>query len=541
MTGSPAAMQRRTVGVSPPEEQRKRAHLFRALEQVFPVRFEGREFGAWRELDAVISLENGGAEPELPRGLRSFAASWGSVERDAPGTVGIGSSPLVDARLRTRSLCDARAGALAGLPPERSTVLAACGDNALWTRRDAMDRVALAPELAPGQSIRDALAPGRWLSLLPLVHYLRDVAGDLAWESPPTRATFMIDDPNLHWPSYGYVRFAELAKHAEADGYHVAVATIPLDAWLVHPGVARVFRENRRSLSLLVHGNDHVREELARPRSKREALSLLAQAVRRVTALQLRAGVAIDRLMVAPHGVCSEEMMRTMLLVGFEGLCYSWSTPRSSDQPLVGWEPSELRAGLPVFPRFLVTKPRDEIVLRSFLGQPLILYAHHSDLANGLDLFGEAAAFVNREPGVQWGGAERIARSSYLTRREGKALTVRLCARNVELQIPPGVEELMVELPSAHSAPQQEMVTFRTGSSTTLSGFSGLLAGPFPVADAGSAEIYLTHIDAVDPDDIRPPRRRLHPILRRVATESRDRLTPLAKPIRHKEKRGPTP
>ncbi len=134
------------------------------------------------------------------------------------------------------------------------------------------------------------------------------------WQDAPTRASFIIDDPNLHWPSYGHVRFPELALDAAENGYHVAFGTIPLDAWLVHPGVARLFRENRHVLSLLVHGNDHLREELNRPRSDREALALLAQALQRVTALERRAGVGVSRVMVAPHGLCGEQMMRAMLL-----------------------------------------------------------------------------------------------------------------------------------------------------------------------------------------------------------------------------------
>jgi hypothetical protein len=83
-------------------------------------------------------------------------------------------------------------------------------------------------------------------------------------------------------------------------------------------------------------------------------------------------------------------------------------------RPLAGWEPAELLAGgLPVFPRLLITSPRDDLVLRSFLGQPLIVYLHHEDLVDGLGALVETAAFINREPGVRWGSAESLARSSY--------------------------------------------------------------------------------------------------------------------------------
>lgn len=519
-------MMRRTVGVCPPVERELRARLFGALEEALPVRFEGRRSGELRGgLDAVILFEDPGWP--LPTDRPSFV-SPGPSDSDLAGSVDLGASQLLDARLRRRSLVDGRASGLAGLRADGATVLASRGRKALWTRAGAIDRVALAPEeLQSEESLRDMLAPGRWLSLLPLIHFLRQVAGDLVWQDAPTRASFIIDDPNLHWPSYGHIRFPELANDAAENGYHVALATIPLDAWLVHPGVARLFRENRHVLSLLVHGNDHVREELNRPYSDRATLALLAQALQRVATLERRAGIAVSRVMVAPHGLCAEQMMRAMLLTGFEGLCYSWPAPRSLERPLADWWPADIRVGgLPVFPRLLVTSPRDDLVLRSFLGQPLILYAHHLDLAKGLDVLGEAAAFVNQDEGVRWGPLSDIARSSLVTRHDGTILRVRIYARRVELDVPDGVEEIIVELPSSHREPESEIISLASVHSHASASLSGGVAGPFAVASPGPVEISLSRVDAVDVSRIPLPPRRLHPVLRRAATEGRDRLPP---------------
>jgi len=38
---------------------------------------------------------------------------------------------------------------------------------------------------------------------------------------PPLRACFVIDDPNLHWPSYGHLDYRRMAEHARRGGYHV--------------------------------------------------------------------------------------------------------------------------------------------------------------------------------------------------------------------------------------------------------------------------------------------------------------------------------
>ena len=246
-------------------------------------------------------------------------------------------------------------------------MLASCGREVLWRRSDSVDRVVLAPdELESNDSLRDSLVPGRWLSLLPLVHFLRGVTSEVGWNLPPTRALFIVDDPNLHWWSYGFMDFREVAADAENAGYHVAVATIPLDAWFVHPGVSDLFRDRRRVLSLLFHGNDHTREELNRRRTDEEAAAILAQALRRVEAMERRTQLRLSRLMVAPHGLCSEQMMRAMMLSGFEGLCYAWASPRSTDRPLAGWEPADfLAGGLPVLTRL----PLRDSAMISFCGR----------------------------------------------------------------------------------------------------------------------------------------------------------------------------
>src|SRR6202035_3410833 len=96
-----------------------------------------------------------------------------------------------------------------------------------------------------------------------------------AWTRPQPRAAFMFDDPSLHWPSYGHIDFADIAKRATRGGFHVALATVPIDAWYANRRLVRLLRE-RRCLSLLLHGNQHLRCELGRVRDERAALALAA-------------------------------------------------------------------------------------------------------------------------------------------------------------------------------------------------------------------------------------------------------------------------
>ena len=449
------------------------------------------------------------------------------------GVVQLSTSPQLDGRLRGRTLEEDHAGGLDGCAcsGEAQHVFASCGRSVFWARKEAdvrTDLATLAPdELRADESLRDLLVPGRWLGLLPLVHFLREVCAELSWTPPAPRATFMVDDPNLHWPTYGHLRFAELARHGHKHGYHVAVATIPLDAWFVHPQAARLFRERRDVLSLLAHGNDHVRAELSRKRPGGEAVRTLAQAHRRLAVLERRSGVEISRIMVAPFGLCSAEMMRALLRTGFEGLCHAWPTSRIG-RPLAGWEIADLvEGGFPVFPRLLLTGRRDDIVLHSYLDQPVILYGHHGDFADGLDILAELSTYVEGAGRVDWMSPGQIARASFLMRREGGSLRVRPYSRDIQVEVPAGIERVTVELSESHSEAERETVRCEAGSAVASSRFANGASIAFDTCGARQVLIRLRRDDAVDLASVRPPAVKVWPTLRRAATEARDRIAPL--------------
>ena len=260
---------RKTVVVCPPAERERRKRLFGALEEALPVRFEGREPDQLRtRLDGAILFED--TDPGLLTHQPCFVAG-GSSRVEVAGVVELGASQPLDARLRGRALVDSRAAGLAGLQVDGDIVRASCRGKALWIRRGAVERVALAPdELLPEESLRDLLAPGRWLSLLPLVHFLRDLASGSEWQPPRTRAAFVIDDPNLHWPSYGHVHFADLARAGEERNFHVAFATIPLRR-VVRPPTSRAALPRQASCALAPHPRKRPHTGGARPPPFRSA------------------------------------------------------------------------------------------------------------------------------------------------------------------------------------------------------------------------------------------------------------------------------
>jgi hypothetical protein len=427
-------------------------------------------------------------------------------------------------------------------------VLARRGADAVWLSRGRDEGVAVAPvELGHDEALRDRLRDGRFLAIAALVHFLRSVCADAGWRPPPLRACLLFDDPNLHWTSYGYLPYRELVRQADLHDYHVAFATVPLDGWFAHPSTARLFRERADRLSLVVHGNDHTRMELARPFGAEERRALLAQSLRRISGFERRSGVPVARIMVAPHGVCSQEMAHDLVPLGFEALCisrpYPWLArpPRSwlarpaGSSPLAAWEPASIvDNGLPVILRRGFGDPDEDLALRAFLDQPLIVYGHHGDMRDGLDRLAEIAGLIRGLGEVRWTSLGEIAASNVTTRHEGAALRVRMFSRRGRVEIPSGVQRIVVETPSLQEHAGVDALAW-TGdraepAASRSNGLSpvGPAAEPIVVPDGTRrVELRLVRGGAPDPAAIRPPAALSWAIARRLMGEGRDRLVPV--------------
>jgi hypothetical protein len=528
----------KVVGVSPPDALLARPRLFDALAAAFAVQFQPLgtlEQGA--ALDGVLHFgrpeDQPGPSPTPTLVFHDPAATPYATR------VHFTDSPELDSRLRRRRIWERRTPA-ADLAdsPLRGQVLASCEGRPVWVTEAAgqarLDQVALAPpELGESEVLLDLLRPGRFLSLVPLVQFLRDVAGGALWEPPPLRATLLIDDPSLQWPSYGYVRFPDALERARAHRYHLSIAMVPLDAWPVHPGVARLFREHSDLLSIVMHGNDHVRRELARGEAVEDGRRLFAQAVRRIQAFEKRSGVSVGRVVVPPHGVCSEESTERMLELDLEALCISrphpWLSAPRPDRPLAGWHPAEMAGrGLPVIPRMHVRGGSEEVLLRAFLGQPLVLYGHHDDVGPRLEGLAAAAELVNSLGPVDWQPLARIATSNFATRREGSGLGVRLFSRRARVEVPEGVDAIRFELPELDAEPD-EVRLLCGGASGGMSAHSQgwWTSDVFPVPSPGTVEVSMHTAPSIDPAAIPPPPGRSWPALRRAGGQIRDRTAPL--------------
>ncbi|HEY6758598.1 MAG TPA: hypothetical protein VI318_03875, partial [Baekduia sp.] len=515
-----------------------------------------REPGHWRGLDAVVAL---GADVDLT-GLEAPAlVAFGAEPASSgatPEPITLADDTALARPLRAVKLHDAFARSAPGLAASTAAalsaatprILAAGADGrALWATSSPdglrRDRVAVLPaELGPAEALRERLIPGRSLALLAVATLLREVTAARSWSLPAPRAAFVLDDPNLHWPTYGHVDYESLRAHAAEHHHHVAIATVPLDGWLVHRRAARAFRDGARELSLCVHGNDHTGPELWDIQNDEEAVAAAAQALRRIQALERRAGVPVSRVMVPPHEKVSRSSARALMALGYEAVCntrpYPWAREiptegphwlaRPADAgPLTGWHAVDVVGeGLPVLLRAGFEHPREDLALRAFLGQTLILYGHQEDLRDGLDVLEEGAKDINKLGDVAWGPLDALSRAGVQTLRDGATLHVRPLARRVRVEVPEGVDTLVVDRRAfAPASAAQLEVDGRVTDGERMT-----------LATAGaSAEVELS-LGAATPaaaNGIAAPPRRMWPLVRRVAVELRDRADPVRTRVQH--------
>ncbi len=529
------------VGVAPAQALAERPRLFAALEAALPVSFAGRAAGELNGLDALLAVGQAAEPPgtqaaELP--VLTLCVPEPS-EDGSPAPLSLSTSPCLDPRLHGAILPDVHlAAALAGeasvAVEPGGEVLATANGQPIWARAGCLERALLIPaELGPREALRERLCDRRSAALLPVLHFLRASTEAIRWQPPAARASLLFDDPNLHWPSYGFVKLGELGQHAREHNYHVALATVPLDAWFAHPAALRALRESDGAISLLVHGNDHDGGELGRVATEADAVSLAAQALRRVEAFGRRTDVAVDRVMVPPHEACSQATLDGLRRCGFEAITmtrpypwvefepHSWLARPEDVGPLVGWGPAEFVEGVPTLLRHpIADRSTAELTLRAFLDQPLILYGHHEDAVDGPDALLEAVEDVNQIGPAKWCSLSEIAATSFETRQDGSRLSVRLLTRMAQIEIPAGIEELTVELPAVGIDPDQQILRIDKRESDP--------GEPLAVEAGRSLQITLSPLDATDPAAVPSPRRRPLAVARRLASEGRDRLRPLA-------------
>jgi hypothetical protein len=523
---------KKRIGIYPPQELNKRQSTFDSVAEIVPVTFEPFSPETSSLPDACVFL--GQDHPVTQRlGIPCYVwekkpvsftsdstkvkfASWAWLHHAIRGQILAESDP------RNISSCSVE---------ERDTVMATVADHPVWSVRGPVHRVSIEPpHLSDNELLYSHFVPERWLGLLPFLHFLRCVSADIDWQAPPQRACVVFDDPNLHTLTYGHLDFRKIARDAKARNYHVAIATVPLDAWYVNREAARLFKEHSDYLSLAIHGSEHTWCELNG--SNPNQLSRLAQGLRRIDVLEQKAEIGVSRVMLAPHGACSEQAMELMLRLGYEGLAIrphsllTWvhgrRWPRHFGLGNVLW----MGSGFPVIYRFALGSNVAKIRLAAFLGQAIVPYGHHSDCSQGLALLGSVADTVN-SMGACWADLQSIMRSNYRIRTTGNLLRLQMGSRRVKVRIPENIEGISVQRPWMVETDMERLAY--TDGEFSKEMLTGPVTDPIEVKPGSEITIRALPKEEVNYQTLAARRIRIWPITRRVLVEARDRLRPIPK------------
>ncbi len=502
------------------------------LSSGLAVDFEPHVPGTYAGLQGLIAL------PEDRQAAREAAAQDTSTYQvcssnptlpSPQSTITFTSSELVHRAFRDTSLRDSSIGSFARVP-EASECLARLDNQAVWSVERKAGRqhhnvgVDL-PEFPAGAFFYSCFRASRWFAMVPLLHFLRELLGPDGWPLAEPRATFIIDDPNLHSRRYGYIDFERLVSHASAHNYHATVATVPLDSWYFDRKVAALFSTHKQCLSLMMHGVNHVADELGRNYTEAEARQLLATGLRRISEFESRAGLEVALVMAAPHGAFPEPIADPMMQLGFESACVSigslirWNSGKHWAADL-GFSLAQALGTqkLPVFHR-TSTKEID-IRLSAFLGYPIIIATHHQDCASNFALIEKLANMVNGFSAVRWMPIEKISRTNYLSRFDEGVLQVKLFTRKAEIPLPENAVTLVLQ--SSPFSPETS-IDLRKEKSGDNGIYQYRILG-------NTLQIHFPPKHAVDYARVEPMKPGLWPITRRLLAETRDRVKPVLSP-----------
>ena len=435
------------IAVAPAAEYEIHRPLFDMLSAGLAVAFVPHASEQYGGIHGVISLseDQGLAEEVTKNGLGLYQFHSANLFTPSPESkIAVSSSTSLHRAFRNSNLADSSISRWSRVPhsPE---ILAEVENNPVWSvvRNNRIETHHVGVELPVFSSsdlFHQHFRAARWFALLPLLHFLRYLLGPEGWRSPEPRATFIIDDPNLHHRSYGFIDFAALAKHAALHNYHATIATVPLDAWYFNRDVAAFFRAHTDRISLMMHGVNHIADELARNYSEHQALGLLADGLRRINAFESRSAVKVDRVMAAPHGAFTDPIADPMLRLGYEAGCVSagslirWN-PKKRWSPDLGF-PVVQAMGTRAFPVFHRVGPNEvDIRLSAFLGHPIIVATHHQDFVENFARIEAIAGLVNEVASPRWMTIADISRTNYVACREQDLLCVKPFTRRLVIPL----------------------------------------------------------------------------------------------------------
>jgi hypothetical protein len=523
------------IAVAPATEYQLRRRLFDMLGSELEVSFEPHTPDDYEGLQGLIAL-NGAAEAAREAALRNVSCYEVNLSQPissaAQSAITFTSSATVHRAFRGKTLADASLINFSAVSDSFES-LAKVGEQTVWAVEQQGNQehhwVGVdIPEFTERDFFHNHFREQRWFAMVPLLHFFRQLLGPHGWPAPEPRASFIIDDPNLHHRSYGYIDFEKLANHAAAHNYHATIATVPLDAWYFDRKVVDLFQTHKKHISLMMHGVNHVADELARSYQEQDALSLLATGLRRIADLESRSGVAVARIMAAPHGAFAEFIADLMVRLGYEAACVSigsllrWN-PEKMWPPDLGFSMAQTLGtlGFPVFHRIGISET--EIRLSAFLGHPVIIATHHQDCVSNFARLESIANIINEASNVSWMGIEDISRTNFVSQLQNGILHVWPYSRRLAVPLSSEIGEVEVCRSPYCGAFTIDLRNHRRDGTEAS---ADNVPARYIILN-NTMEIFFPPSSHVDYNQVARKSAGMWPIVRRLLTEARDRTQPI--------------
>lgn len=445
------------IAVAPPEFRSRHRWLFDNLERVYPVAFVPRTLRSVPAGEPAIVLAD--ELPDLPAHIpRTLVYLSGPDDRPVHQEIGFTGAGVLDERLRGRVLEERSLPPLEPLVLTGGDTLAQCNGGPVWVRRRGAGGPVDVVRLPAGAACRermlwDNIQEHRFFFLMTMVHHLYAILAGSGWTPPPLRAAFVVDDPNFRSMRYGHFRFADVARLARAERFHVSIATAPIDLAVTSRRMAAFLAAHADVLSVSIHGNDHIHHELLLPGSEEAALPVLCRMMTRVEEFERRHRLPVSRVLVPPNELCSAPTLRALRRFPVAAVCTSrpwpwlpgdtWADTAGPEDGMLCWQPGDrVEEGMAVIRRSMIP---NNMVFRAFLNQPVIRYFHHTEFRDGMDLPRTTADEINTLGGVQWMSLGELAATNVESRVHGNTMIVRPFSRHVQVAVPEPVTHLRVE------------------------------------------------------------------------------------------------
>ena len=367
---------------------------------------------------------------------------------------------------------------------------------------------------------------GAFARVAPLMMFVRYCAGEQGWHTTHHYANLTIDDPWLREP-YGYLYYKDLLQEMDRHNFHTTIAFIPWNYDRSRPEVVSLFRNRPDRFSICIHGNNHDHDEFTEPHP--DKVFDIKQSLARMEQFERLTDIPYDQVMVFPHNIGSEDLLKELKIYNFLATVNSANVPSDRVKPtdvLSALRPVTLAyADFPSVSRYSadMVRPNAFVAINEFLENPLFFYTHHGLFASGSNAFDGVADVVNKvQPDIRWRSLGEIARHLYITKqRTDSNYDVTAFSGNIELENRLG-RDAVFYVSKQEGDSSTDMSVIVDGQPFPFDMHDGEMRLRIPVANGETRRVEISHRNDLDLTYVRTSKRPAREYALRMVSDFRD-------------------